>query len=264
MNKFSHLLNWFNDKNSVLVSLSGGVDSALVAYAAFQKLGKKSVAVTADYKTLSQEELETSKKITYEIGIQHIILNYNELENENFVKNDSNRCFYCRDELSENLIKAAKHHNLDVIVDGTHVDDLGDYRPGIDAMHKNGIKSPLLDVNLSKDEIRKICKNIGLTIYNRPSNSCLASRIPWGQRVTAERLARIEMGETIIKQLTGFQQVRVRDLNGSAKIEVEPNNISVLCKQNYLDQIVDKLKMIGFSSVTVDPDGYKSGKLNLI
>tara|TARA_B100001750_G_scaffold44145_1_gene32494 strand:+ start:1379 stop:2173 length:795 start_codon:yes stop_codon:yes gene_type:complete len=264
MNKFLHLLNWFNDKNSVLVSLSGGVDSALVAYAAFQKLGKKSVAVTADYKTLSQEELETSKKITYEIGIQHIILNYNELENENFVKNDSNRCFYCRDELSENLIKAAKHHNLDVIVDGTHVDDLGDYRPGIDAMHKNGIKSPLLDVNLSKDEIRKICKNIGLTIYNRPSNSCLASRIPWGQRVTAERLTRIEMGETIIKQLTGFQQVRVRDLNGSAKIEVEPNNISVLCKQNYLDQIVDKLKMIGFSSVTVDPDGYKSGKLNLI
>jgi len=92
----------------------------------------------------------------------------------------------------------------------------------------------------------------------------LASRIPWGQRVTAERLTRIEMGETIIKQLTGFQQVRVRDLNGSAKIEVEPNNISVLCKQNYLDQIVDKLKMIGFSSVTVDPDGYKSGKLNLI
>ena len=264
MNKFLHLLNWFDDKNSVLVSLSGGVDSALVAYAAFQKLGKKSVAVTADYKTLSQEELETSKKITYEIGIQHIILNYNELENENFVKNDSNRCFYCRDELSENLIKAAKHHNLDVIVDGTHVDDLGDYRPGIDAMHKNGIKSPLLDVNLSKDEIRKICKNIGLTIYNRPSNSCLASRIPWGQRVTAERLTRIEMGETIIKQLTGFQQVRVRDLNGSAKIEVEPNNISVLCKQNYLDQIVDKLKMIGFSSVIIDPDGYRTGKMNLI
>ncbi len=264
MNKFSRLLNWFDDKNSVLVSLSGGVDSALVAYAAFQKLGEKSVAVTADYKTLSQEELKTSKKITYEIGIRHIILNYNELENENFVKNDSNRCFYCRDELSENLIKAAKHHNLDVIVDGTHVDDLGDYRPGIDAMHKNGIKSPLLDVNLSKDEIRKICKNIGLTIYNRPSNSCLASRIPWGQRVTAERLARIEMGETIIKQFTGFQQVRVRDLNGAAKIEVEPNNISVLCKQNYLDQIVDKLKMIGFSSVIIDPDGYKSGKLNLI
>ena len=264
MTSLIELLNWFDDKDKVLVSLSGGVDSALVAYAANKKLGKNAIAVTADYKTLSSEELDSAKSVAHEIGITHRIIEYSELENENFVKNDSNRCFYCRDELSENLIKAAKHHNLDVIVDGTHVDDLGDYRPGIDAMHKNGIKSPLLDVNLSKDEIRKICKNIGLTIYNRPSNSCLASRIPWGQRVTAERLTRIEMGETIIKQLTGFQQVRVRDLNGSAKIEVEPNNISVLCKQNYLDQIVDKLKMIGFSSVTVDPDGYKSGKLNLI
>ena len=264
MNKLSHLLNWFDDKSSVLVSLSGGVDSALVAYAAFQKLGKRSIAVTADYKTLSQEELDTSKKITDEIGIKHIIINYNELENENFVKNDSNRCFYCRDELSENLIKTAKHHQLDVIVDGTHIDDLGDYRPGIDALRKNGIMSPLLDVNLSKDEIRKICKNIGLTVYNRPSNSCLASRIPWGQRVTAERLTRIEMGETIIKQLTGFQQVRVRDLDGVAKIEVDPNNISAVYDQNYLPQIVNKLKMIGFSSVIIDQDGYKTGKLNLI
>ena len=264
MNKLLHLLNWFDDKRSVLVSLSGGVDSALVAYAAFQKLGKRSIAVTADYKTLSQEELDTSKKITDEIGIKHIIINYNELENENFVKNDSNRCFYCRDELSENLIKTAKHHQLDVIVDGTHTDDLGDYRPGIDALRKNGIMSPLLDVNLYKDEIRKICKNIGLTVYNRPSNSCLASRIPWGQRVTAERLTRIEMGETIIKQLTGFQQVRVRDLDGVAKIEVDPNNISAVYDQNYLPQIVNKLKMIGFSSVIIDQDGYKTGKLNLV
>ena len=153
---------------------------------------------------------------------------------------------------------------MDVIVDGTHIDDLGDYRPGIDALRKNGIKSPLLDVNLSKDEIRKICKDVGLTIYNRPSNSCLASRIPWGQRVTAERLARIEMGETMIKQLTGFQQVRVRDLDGTAKIEVEPDNVLLIYNKNYLEQIIKKLKMIGFSSVIIDPDGYRTGKMNLI
>ena len=157
MDKFLQLLNWFDNKDSVLVSLSGGVDSALVAYAAFQALGKKSFAVTADYKTLSKEELDTSKKIADEIGIKHIIINYNELENPSFVKNDSNRCFYCRDELSEKLIQTAKQFQVDVIVDGTHIDDLGDYRPGIDALRKNGIKSPLLDVNLSKDEIRKIC-----------------------------------------------------------------------------------------------------------
>ena len=251
MDKFSQLLNWFDDKTSVLVSLSGGVDSALVAYAAFQKLGKRSFAVTADYKTLSKDELDSAKQIADEIGIQHIIINYNELENENFVKNDNNRCFYCRDELSVKLIETAKQFQLDAIVDGTHTDDLGDYRPGIDALRKNGIKSPLLDVELAKDEIRVMCKKIGLTIYNRPSNSCLASRIPWGQRVTAERLARIEMGETMIKQLTGFQQVRVRDMNGVAKIEVDSNNISLLHNKNYLEEIVTKLLMIGFTSVTV-------------
>ena len=264
MDKFLQLLNWFDNKDSVLVSLSGGVDSALVAYAAFQALGKKSFAVTADYKTLSKEELDTSKKIADEIGIKHIIINYNELANPSFVKNDSNRCFYCRDELSEKLIQTAKQFQVDVIVDGTHIDDLGDYRPGIDALRKNGIKSPLLDVNLSKDEIRKICKDVGLTIYNRPSNSCLASRIPWGQRVTAERLARIEMGETMIKQLTGFQQVRVRDLDGTAKIEVEPDNVLLIYNKNYLEQIIKKLQMIGFNSVIIDPDGYRTGKINLI
>ena len=264
MDKFSQLFDWFDDKTSVLVSLSGGVDSALVAYAAFQKLGKRSFAVTADYKTLSKEELDSSKQIADEIGINHIIINYNELENENFVKNDNNRCFYCRDELSEKLIETAKQFQLDVILDGTHTDDLGDYRPGINALRKNGIKSPLLDVNLSKDEIRTICKKIGLTIYNRPSNSCLASRIPWGQRVTAERLARIEMGETIIKQLTGFELIRVRDMDGIAKIEVATNNISVLYEKNYLEQITNKLQMIGFHSVTIDPNGYRSGNLNII
>ena len=264
MDKFSQLLNWFDNKTSALVSLSGGVDSALVAYAAFQKLGKRSFAVTADYKTLSKEELDSSKQIADEIGIKHIIINYNELENENFVKNDNNRCFYCRDELSEKLIETAKQFQLDVILDGTHTDDLGDYRPGINALRKNGIKSPLLDVNLSKDEIRTICKKIGLTIYNRPSNSCLASRIPWGQRVTAERLARIEMGETIIKQLTGFELIRVRDMYGMAKIEVATNNISVLYEKNYLEQITNKLQMIGFHSVTIDPNGYRSGNLNII
>ena len=264
MNKFSQLLNWFDDKTSVLVSLSGGVDSALVAYAAFQKLGKRSFAVTADYKTLSKEELDSSKQVADEIGIQHIIINYNELENENFVKNDSNRCFYCRDELSVKLIETAKQFQLDVVVDGTHTDDLGDYRPGIDALHKNGIQSPLLDVNFNKNDIRKICKKLGLTVYNRPSNSCLASRLPWGQRVTSERLARIEMGEIMVKQLMGFSQVRVRDFEGSARIEVEPHNISLFYKNDNLEQIVKKLQMIGFSSVSIDPDGYKSGKLNLV
>jgi len=262
MKKYQDLLNWFNDKKSALISLSGGVDSALVAYAAFEKIGNNAVAVTADYKTLAQDELDSAKKITEEIGIKHILISYDELQNENFVRNDKNRCFYCRDELSEKLLAISKKLGSDVIVDGTHVDDLGDYRPGIDALHKNGIKSPLVETNFTKQEIRKQAKILGLTVYDRPSNSCLASRIPWGQRVTAEKLARVEMGELMIKQSVDVKQVRVRDLDGVAKIEVTVDKIPLLTDEQKIEEISEKLQMIGFSSIVVDYDGYIPGKAN--
>ena len=262
MKKYQDLLNWFSNKNSVLISLSGGVDSALVAYAAFEKIGKDAIAVTADYKTLAQDELDSAKKIVHEIGIKHMIISYDELENENFVKNDKNRCFYCRDELSEKLLILSKQLGTEVIVDGTHTDDLGDYRPGIDALHKNGIRSPLLETNFTKQDIRDQTKIIGLSIYDRPSNSCLASRIPWGQRVTAERLARVEMGELIIKQSIDTKQVRVRDLDGIAKIEVDIDKIPLLRDNQKIEEISEKLQMLGFSSVQVDYDGYMPGKVN--
>jgi len=258
-----NLLNWFEDKNKVMIALSGGVDSALVAYAAFQKLGNSAIAVTADYKTLSEEELDTAKQICSEIGIQQLLLDYSELENKDFTKNDSNRCFHCRMELGDHLIKLANEHNVDVIVDGTNLDDLGDYRPGIEALKQNGIRSPLVETNFSKSQIRESAKIIGLSVFDKPSNSCLASRIPWGQRVTAEKLTRIEIGETIVKQLTNVKQVRVRDINGSAKIEVEKQMLSIF-DEAILKQITEKLKMIGFTSVEVDPEGYKPGKINVI
>ena len=262
MKKYQDLLNWFSNKNSVLISLSGGVDSALVAYAAFEKIGKNAIAVTADYKTLAQDELDSAKKIVHEIGIKHMIISYDELENENFVKNDKNRCFYCRDELSEKLLILSKQLGTEVIVDGTHTDDLGDYRPGIEALHKNGVRSPLLETNFTKQDIRDQTKIIGLSIYDRPSNSCLASRIPWGQRVTAERLARVEMGELIIKQSIDTKQVRVRDLDGIAKIEVDIDKIPLLRDNQKIEEISEKLQMLGFSSVQVDYDGYMPGKVN--
>jgi uncharacterized protein len=263
MTKLDDLVNWFGDKNKVIIALSGGVDSALVAYAAFQKLGSSAIAVTADYKTLSKEELDTSKQICSEIGINQIFLDYSELENEEFTKNDSNRCFHCRLELGDHLIKVAKEHNVEMIVDGTNLDDLGDYRPGIEALKKNGIRSPLVETKFSKSQIRESAKLIGLSVFDKPSNSCLASRIPWGQRVTAEKLTRIEYGENIVKQLTNVKQVRVRDIDGSAKIEVEKDMLSKFDKV-ILKQITEKLKMIGFTSVEVDPEGYKPGKINVI
>ena len=263
MTKFDELVNWFEDKNKVMIALSGGVDSALVAYAAFQKLGSLAIAVTADYKTLSAEELDTAKQICAEIGIKQLFLDYSELENENFTKNDSDRCFHCRLELGDHLIKLAKDQNVEIIVDGTNLDDLGDYRPGIKALKLNGIRSPLVETNFSKSQIRKSAKMVGLSVFDKPSNSCLASRIPWGQRVTAEKLTRIEYGENIVKQLTQVKQVRVRDIDGSAKIEVEKQMLSKF-NEIILKEITEKLQMIGFTSVEVDLEGYKPGKINVI
>jgi uncharacterized protein len=264
MTKLQNLIDWFEDKHAVLVALSGGVDSALVAYAAFQKLGSSAIAVTADYKTLSQEELKTAKQICSEIGISQILLDYNELENEEFVKNDSNRCFHCRQELGTRLVDLANQKNMEFIVDGTNLDDLGDYRPGIEALKQNGIRSPLVENKLTKNEIRDIAKSVRLSVYDKPSNSCLASRIPWGQKITSERLLRIEYGETIVKQTTKLKQVRVRDLKGIAKLEVEKEKISVLNNNAIFEEITKKLKLIGFLDVIIDPEGYKPGKINVI
>ena len=264
MTDLKKLLKWFVDKERVLVSLSGGVDSALVAYAAKQTLGKNAIAVTADYKTLSSEELNSAKSVSQEIGITHKIITYSELDNDDFVKNDEKRCFYCRDELSKKLLELGQLFNIQTIVDGTQNDDIGDYRPGIDALHRNGIRSPLLETKFTKKLVRKTAKSVGLSIFDKPSNSCLASRIPWGQRVTAEKLARIEIGEKIIKQKTGIQQVRVRDIDGTARIEVESNKIYLFNDDIIKNEIFAKLQMIGFSKVKIDPDGYFSGKLNVV
>jgi pyridinium-3,5-biscarboxylic acid mononucleotide sulfurtransferase len=263
MNKLDELKNWFADKNKVFIALSGGVDSALVAYAAFQQLGDSAIAVTADYKTLSKEELQTAKQVCSEIGIEQLFLDYDELENPEFTKNDSTRCFHCRLELGDHLLELAKKHDVSIIVDGTNIDDLGDFRPGIEALKQNGIRSPLVETNFSKSQIRDIAKSVELSVFDKPSNSCLASRIPWGQRVTAERLARIEYGEILVKQLTKTKQVRVRDFNGIAKIEVEKEMIPVF-NDDIIQQLDKKLQMIGFSSVQIDLEGYKPGKINVI
>jgi uncharacterized protein len=158
----------------------------------------------------------------------------------------------------------AKEFETDMIVDGTNIDDLDDYRPGVLALHENGIRSPLSETGFSKKMVRETAKSVGLSVYDKPSNACLASRIPWGQSVTAERLARIEIGEKIVKQLTGAKQVRVRDMNGIAKIEVGVDELPLLENSVVLQKIKNQLKLISFDDVSIDPDGYKPGKINVI
>ena len=262
MDKLELLESWFGDKPNAIVALSGGVDSALVAYAAFRTLHDSAIAVTADYQTLSSDELESASKVAQEIGIEHQIITYSELENPDFVKNDKNRCFHCRSELAEHLLSLAKSRNIRCIVDGTNIDDLGDYRPGITALQNNGIQNPLLDVRMQKNEIRSFAKKIGLSIYDKPSNSCLASRVPWGQVITSERLIRIDLAEKYVKQMLDIKQIRVRDLDGTAKIEVLPHDISQI--KLHHDEILCQFKLIGFSSLKIDPEGYSTGKLNVI
>jgi uncharacterized protein len=222
------------------------------------------MAVTADYKTLSQDELNSAKQICSEIGITHKIISYNELDNDKFVINDNDRCFHCRMELGEHLQKFAKENSFQTIVDGTQLDDMGEYRPGINALRKHSIQSPLVETNFTKDDVRTIAKYVKLSVYDRPSNSCLASRIPWGQRVTSQKLTRIELGETFVKQIIAAKQVRVRDMDGIAKIEIGQDELNLLDNNNKLKEIEDKLKLIGFSSVEFDLQGYASGKINVL
>jgi uncharacterized protein len=264
MKKFDELIHWFADKGRVIVALSGGVDSAVVAYAAKKALDGNAIAVTADYKTLSDEELVSARKVAKEIGIKHKIIEYNELENPEFVRNDEYRCFHCRSELAMHLLEVARQENAKLIVDGTNADDLDDFRPGIVALKQNGVKSPLVELSIKKSDVREIANALNLSIFDKPSNACLASRIPHGTEVSNDKLKRIEQAEIIVKKLFSVKQLRVRDHGEIARIEVGKDERHLLFDQAKLDELDIELKKLGYKFVAIEAGGYKTGSLNVI
>ncbi|HKQ21247.1 MAG TPA: ATP-dependent sacrificial sulfur transferase LarE [Nitrososphaeraceae archaeon] len=258
-NLFQQLVSWFHSRNEkVIVALSGGVDSAVVAMAAKKALDKNAIAVTADYNTLSSEELTSAKRVAKEIDIEHIIIRYNELDNAEFVKNDQFRCYHCRTELATYLSDEARQMDVNLIVDGTNTDDLSDHRPGIRALRENGIKSPLVELGINKQDVRNIAKSNKLSVYDKPSNSCLASRIPQGMPVTLEKLKRIETAELLIKSIFKVRQVRVRDHQDVARIEVGKEEIKHMFDLEKISVIDSRLKDLGFKHIALDLSGYKN------
>lgn len=263
--KYDLLLRWFdaiNDK--VVVALSGGVDSAVVALAAQMRLDQKAMAVTANCATTSEEELRSAIVVAKELGIKHEIVEYNVLMNQDFTRNDNARCYHCRKDLALHLLSKGKQIGAKSIVDGTHVDDLGDHRPGIIALQEAGVRHPLLEVGLNKSDIRKIARFFKLSVSNKPSNSCLASRIPHENEITHSKISRIEKAESIIKSIFGVQQVRVRDHGELARIEVGNNELNRLFDTGKLGEADQMIKELGFRYVSVDMKGYRQGSLVIV
>ncbi len=245
----------------VAVAFSGGVDSTFLAKIAYEVLDKNALVLTASSATHPQWEIEQAKSLASKIGIKHLIINTNELSNEYFIKNLEDRCYHCKKELFTKIKQIASHHNIIHVLDGSTIDDTLDYRPGFKALSELGIISPLKDVGFIKQEIRDISKKIGLETWDKPSFACLASRFPYGTTINYKRLKDIEKSEDLIRSL-GIKQFRLRFHHDIARIEVEKNDFA--CIMKHAETIVKQLKKLGFTYITLDIEGFRSGSLNEI
>jgi pyridinium-3,5-biscarboxylic acid mononucleotide sulfurtransferase len=246
--------------NSVVVAFSGGIDSTLVLKVAHDALGDQAIGVTAVSPTFPDIELDVSRRLATEIGVRHIMLPTDQLQIEDFVRNDANRCYHCKTDLYELLGRLQQDLQLGAIVDGTNVDDLGDHRPGLVAARERGIRSPLLEAGLTKADVRTLAKDFGLSNWDKPAAACLSSRIPRGTVITREKLSRVERAEaTLFRE--GFRQFRVRDHGDIARLELDEDGLAVLQQTGRRRAIVQQLKDMGFRFVTVDLEGYQRGSV---
>jgi uncharacterized protein len=262
--KYKRLRHFIQEKgkDGVVIAFSGGVDSSTLAAVCYNVLGDLAIAVTARSPTYPPEEIEEAKEIAREIGIKHYIVETNELSDEKFVQNPENRCYYCKKELLNALQNLAKKLGFKAVFEGTNFSDLSGHRPGFSAVKEmKNVFSPWAENEFTKEEIRMLAQKLGLSIYDKPALACLASRIPYGERITKERLSRVGKAEQIIRKIAGVRQLRVRDHQGLARIEVGKDERELLFNIETMDKIADELKRLGFKFVTLDLEGYRTGSM---
>ena len=260
-NKLKTLENIIADMKNVLVAFSGGVDSSFLVKVARDVLRDNVLAVTAVSDIQSEQETEDAKQLTLKLDVKHILVPTTEMSDENFLSNPPDRCYICKRNIFSKLKRIAIEKSIPFILDGSNADDHDDYRPGMRALRELNIRSPLREVGFTKIEIRKLSERMGLPTWDKPALACLASRIPYGDRITTKKLKRIDKAESFLREFR-FKQVRVRDHNGIARIEVTPEEISVFLKKGFPEIVSRRFKEFGFIYVTLDMNGYRTGSLN--
>ena len=263
LQKLEQLTTLFSEMENALIAYSGGIDSTLVAKIAVDVLGDRAIAVTAESPSLLPEDLEDARIQAAEIGIAHKIVQTHEMDNPNYSSNPVNRCYFCKSELHDTLKPMAVQWGYPYVVDGVNADDLHDYRPGIQAAKERGARSPLAEVNVTKAEVRELSKHLGLPWWDKPAQPCLSSRFPYGEEITIAKLQRVGRSEVYLRKL-GWQNLRVRSEGDTARIEVLPDQVREFVIQTDLPELVSALQSYGFLYVTLDLEGYRSGKLNQV
>ena len=260
--KGDHLVALLGDMHRVAVAFSGGIDSTVVANAAFLALGDQAVAVTADSPSVPRAEIEEARQLAQRIGIRHRLVSTDEFANPDYVKNDGTRCYFCKDELYRRIETILPTLDCDIICSGANLDDLGDYRPGLIAAAEHKVRHPLQEAGFTKADVRALALSWNLPTWDKPASPCLSSRIAPGVEATAERTARIEAAEAYLKTL-GYREFRVRLHEGElARIEVPPDGLAKLTDPAVCADLVRHLQSLGFRYVTLDLQGFRSGNLN--